>query len=147
MRSRADFEAGLFFTVFGGATALLSLRYSLGTATEMGPGYFPLILGGLLVLIGVVVAARSFRDGEAEPVAPVQYKALAAVTASVILFAVLLVHAGLLVAIPATVLVSLLAANGWWWRSSIVIAVILTVMCYLVFVVGLDLRLPVLGGA
>jgi hypothetical protein len=145
MRSRADFEAGLFFIVFGGATALLSLRYSLGTATEMGPGYFPLILGGLLTLIGIAVLVRSFAGSVSVPLDSIRYKPLIAVTAAVLLFAMLVMHAGLLIAIPVTVLVSLLAAEGWWWRSAIVIALVLTLVCYLVFVVGLEIRMPVLG--
>ena len=51
-RSVKDLLAGLVFIVFGLAFAIAASRYQLGTAFRMGPGYFPVVLGGCLVLLG-----------------------------------------------------------------------------------------------
>jgi hypothetical protein len=47
---RHDLLAGGTFVVIGLAFAVPSGRYELGSALQMGPGYYPLVLGGLLVV-------------------------------------------------------------------------------------------------
>ena len=56
-----DASAGALFIVLGvgfGLNAYLSL--DLGTTMRMGPGYFPLLLSGLLVILGVAILLRAF---------------------------------------------------------------------------------------
>jgi Tripartite tricarboxylate transporter TctB family len=56
-----DFWAGLMFIAFGGFFMLWALtHYQMGTAVRMGPAYFPAVLGGLLVFLGVLVLIESF---------------------------------------------------------------------------------------
>ena len=47
--------AGAVFVALGLIFAIASLRLDLGTAFRMGPGYFPLVLAGLLTVIGIAV--------------------------------------------------------------------------------------------
>src|SRR5216684_3108885 len=51
MRIRApkDFWSGVMFCGFAAVAILAARGYSLGTAGKMGPGYFPLVLGGVLI--------------------------------------------------------------------------------------------------
>ena len=55
IKSPKDFWAGLMFMVFGlfflgwGAT-----HYQMGTAVRMGPAYFPVVLGGLQAVLGLL---------------------------------------------------------------------------------------------
>ena len=58
-----DLLAGLIFIGFGLAFGYTSLTYEVGTALRMGPGYFPLILSLVILLLGVIIAARSFFTG------------------------------------------------------------------------------------
>src|SRR5882672_5623434 len=58
IRGPRDFYAGLMFAAIGVALVWGSTRYEVGTAAAMGPGYFPLVLGGLLILVGIVVGLR-----------------------------------------------------------------------------------------
>src|SRR4029077_12218843 len=70
MRIRApkDFWAGLMFCGFAVAAILAARGYSLGTAGKMGPGYFPLLLGGVLGVLGLILIGRSLvLDGEGVP--------------------------------------------------------------------------------
>jgi len=57
------YSAG-FIIVIGAATALGSLQYQMGTLARMGPGYFPLLLGALLVAIGLLVAVTPDSEDE-----------------------------------------------------------------------------------
>ena len=53
-----DFWAGALFVAIGVGTIILGSRYTLGSAARMGPGYFPRILGILLIVLGAVLARR-----------------------------------------------------------------------------------------
>jgi hypothetical protein len=58
--SGKDFWTGLIYLFFGSSALIIARNYSLGTATKMGPSYFPSILGILLIIIGFISLIRSF---------------------------------------------------------------------------------------
>jgi hypothetical protein len=61
IKAPKDFWAGLMFISVGGFFMLWALtHYQMGTAVRMGPAYFPTVLGGLLVFLGVLVLMESF---------------------------------------------------------------------------------------
>src|SRR5690349_2461302 len=60
IKSQKTFFSGIMFTCFGAAFALGAANYNVGSAARMGPGYFPLIVGVLLTLLGLVVIATAF---------------------------------------------------------------------------------------
>ena len=64
IENKRDF-LGLMMAGFGAAALLLSSQYRMGTTARMGPGYFPAGLGGLLFLVGSVIAGRAFKWQEA----------------------------------------------------------------------------------
>jgi len=144
IRNPKDFVAGVIFTAVGLAAVLLGRQYSMGTATRMGPAYFPTALGMLLVLIGGVVLVRSFlRRG-----APIQGLALTPmllVLGATVLFGALLRGAGLLVALVALVVMSAWASRQFRWPVALALAVGLAVFSALVFVKALGLPLPLVG--
>jgi putative tricarboxylic transport membrane protein len=55
-----DFWAGLMFTATGIFFMVASRAFPMGTAVRMGPAYFPTVLGGLLVVLGVAIVVRAF---------------------------------------------------------------------------------------
>ena len=60
IKNPKDFWAGVMFIVFGLAAMIIALmNYQFGTAVRMGPGYFPTVLGGLLVVLGLITIAAS----------------------------------------------------------------------------------------
>src|SRR5512134_3035646 len=94
IRSQKDFGAGLLYAAFGVAALLMARDYGMGSASRMGPGYFPTTLGALLLLIGMASLARAFfREGK--PIGLVAWKGAALVTAGTVLFGLLLRPAGL----------------------------------------------------
>lgn len=138
-----DGQAGIFFALFGTFVAWQALQYPLGKPSQMGPGFFPLGLGSLLVLVGIVVIVNAIRAGGDRAV-PFEWRSALVITVAVLASGMLLLTAGLLVAIPVLILVSALAARNSSWLLVLVSAVALTVMAWLIFIVGLDLRIPLL---
>ena len=61
IRHPKDFFAGVLFVAVGIAAIVIAANYPLGTAARMGPGYFPRILGILLILLGCALALRALR--------------------------------------------------------------------------------------
>ena len=145
IRSQKDFGAGLLYAAFGVAALMMARDYGMGTASRMGPAYFPTALGALLLLIGMVSLARAFlRDGK--PIGVVAWKGAALVTAGTVLFGLLLRPAGLVPALVALILVGASASSRFRieWRAGALMLVLIT-FCALVFVKGLGLPVPLLG--
>lgn len=140
-----DFWAGVMYIAFGGAAMYLARDYGMGTAARMGPGYFPTVLGGLLMLFGVSALLRSFiRPGEA--IGAIAWKPLLRVTAAILLFAVLVQTGGLILALLALILVSAAASIKFRFEVRATLAMIgLIAFCALVFVKGLGVPMPLLG--
>lgn len=149
IRNARDFWAGLLFVAAGGAAVGLGRAYPVGTTAAMGPGYFPRVLGWILVGLGVLTALRSLRPAAAvEVLGPIRLRPLVMVTVSVAAFALTLPRLGLVVASLLVVLLSRTAAPGYRWREVAVFGAGLTVVCAAVFVWGLKMPMalwPSLG--
>ena len=100
-----DFLIGIIYIAFGLSAVVIAREYSMGTALRMGPAYFPTVLGGLLILVGLISVVRGFlRPGT--PVGGVALKKLALITLSVIVFGLIVKGAGLIIALPVLVIMS-----------------------------------------
>jgi uncharacterized membrane protein len=129
---------GLFFTI-------VATQYPMGTAAKMGPGYFPFWLGILMTLIGLLVLVKSMGAKAAiESIPKFNWKIIAQITGSVVLYALLLPRMGFLVAVVVLVLVSAGASKEFTWKGSLINAAFLVTFTYSVFVVGLKLQFPLL---
>lgn len=151
IRDTKDFWSGVMCMGFGLAAIVLGRRYPVGTPASMGPGMFPLILGGCLGLLGLGCSLRAMRPGKAiARIERLQPRPVLVVLGSVVAYGVALPKLGLVVASMLLVVLSRLAAPGFRWLEVTVFGVILTLGCVLVFIVGLKLPVPVwplfLGG-
>ena len=61
--SQKDFVSGLMFMAVGGGFAWGAVDYEIGEAARMGPGYFPFMLGMILLGLGALVAFNGFKSG------------------------------------------------------------------------------------
>jgi putative tricarboxylic transport membrane protein len=144
IRNPKDFWAGVIYVVVGMAAIIIGWDYGMGTASKMGPAYFPSVLGGLLTLVGLISIARSFvRPGE--PIGDFAYKGAVLVLGSTVLFGVLLRGAGVVIALFVLVMVSAYASIKFRWGVSIALAIGLIVFSVLIFIKGLGVPLPLLG--
>lgn len=140
MLNNKNLLAGAFYSCFGGAFALLSLNYPVGTAGRMGPGYFPLVVGLLLVAIGVILIVGSLVSGEEDRLPPFRVSAFVYVIAAVIAFGLTLEAGGLFIATVLLVTISSFADQERSWRGVGLVSVGLTAVGWLVF--GRLLALP-----
>ena len=147
-----DVVAGGIFVALGLAFAIGARGYELGTAFRMGPGYVPLVLGGLLALLGMAVIGTGVVRWRASDTTPteshhgaVPWRAIALLTAAVIVFGVGVDPLGLVPALLVTTFLAGLADRDNSVLASAVIAAGLTVACVVIFVLLLQLRLPLIG--
>jgi hypothetical protein len=144
IRSQQDFASGILFIVAGAAFAFLARSYRMGTASSMGPGYFPFWLGILLALLGGVVVMQSLsRKGVADRIPRWDAKTLLWVLGSVVLFGLLLQPLGLVLSLVVLVLVSSMASHEFSWKGAIGTAIVMVLMSLAAFVYGLKLQFPV----
>lgn len=137
VRTSKDFYAGLLFIAFGSLAIVVARHYPMGSSLRMGPGYFPMVLGGLLVLLGVVTGLRALWIREAVP--PVALRPLVLVLGAVLAFALVVQGLGLVLATVALVVVSCLGGSGFRTREVIAICFVLTALVVGLFVYGLGL--------
>jgi len=153
IRSQRDFVSGLLFVIIGAAFALGATNYPIGRGGNMGPGYFPLGLGVLLALLGVIMTVKSLFRGEdgGERIGRWAWRPLGYVVGSNVAFGILigglpsigLPAFGMIPAIYALVLIVCHAEPSFKLRGGIVLATILAVGSYLAFIVLLKLPIQV----
>ena len=145
IRNPKDFWTGIIYLVFGGFAFWIARDYGMGTASRMGPGYFPTVLSSLLMLFGVIAIVRSFIV-PGEPIGTFAWKAAVLVLLATLLFGFLIIRGGLIAALLALVLVSASASDKFKfdWKATLGL-VLLVAFCSLVFVKGLGVPMPLLG--
>jgi putative tricarboxylic transport membrane protein len=141
IRHPRDFWAGVLFIAMGGSACAIALSYAMGTASRMGPGYFPRVLGVLLAALGAALVLRSFRLSGA-PLSFPTLKPLFIVLTSVLLFGLIVAHLGLALATVVMVLYSSVASHEYRWKESVLASVALAVFVVIAFRYGLELQLP-----
>ena len=142
IHSSKDFYAGLIFTFFGIFAIIEARRYTMGTAASMGPGYFPLILGGVLILFGLIISVRSLWSSE-EALKPLALRPLLLVTIAVLAFALLVEPLGMVLAILPLIIISSLGGWEFRLREVAVLYLGLVVLAVGLFVYGLGLSFRV----
>jgi hypothetical protein len=141
-----DILAGAIFVALGLVFLVGALGLERGTAFRMGPGYFPLVLSGLMILIGAVIAIQSMREAEiAVHMHAVPWRGMALILASPVLFGLTVRGLGLLPAIAIVASISSFASRRMGIVLAAGITVVLTVFCVLVFNVGLGLPIRLIG--
>lgn len=142
---RKDILAGIIFIGFAVLFASVSLAtLKLGTATRMGPGYFPLVLAGMLGLIGTIILITGIvKNGSV--VGAVPWRGLIAIMATPIVFGLTIRGLGLVAGIALTVVVASLASEKLSPLKTLAIAVCITAFCVAVFHYGLGVSIPLFG--
>ncbi|ABD70922.1 protein of unknown function DUF1468 [Rhodoferax ferrireducens T118] len=153
VKSQQDFFSGLLFTVVGIAFAWGATDYRIGDSARMGPGYFPLLLGVLLALLGTVMTFKAMviETPEGEKVGRFAWRPLVFIIAANLVFGVALgglpslkVPAlGLIVGIYALTFMASLAGDRFKAKEAAVLATVLAVLSYLAFVLVLKLQFVV----
>jgi hypothetical protein len=141
-----DVLLGLIYIGVGVVYAAYTLiELDLGTAVNMGPGYFPMVLSGLIIAIGLAVLIQGLPTWREKPFGPVNWRSVITILVSTIVFAMLARPAGMVIATLATAGLASSASRHATIVSSVVTSVLLAFFCTLIFVYGLGLPLGLLG--
>ncbi|MBS4083495.1 MAG: tripartite tricarboxylate transporter TctB family protein [Rhizobiales bacterium] len=144
IRNPKDFFTGILLLVTAALFAYGLTELQIGTAYRMGPGYFPMVLTGLLIVFSVVLIINGFiTDGEA--IGEIPWRALIIITASIVLYGATLKGLGLVLALALTVLLSTFAAEKWDAKAAIGVTIVLVAASVAIFVQGLGLPLSLFG--
>jgi len=146
IRHPKDFYAGLVFIAFGIAALVIGSNYNLGTAARMGPGYFPRILGILLILLGAALSLRALRV-QGSPIAAWKWRPTLVVLGSVVIFGLIVTTVGLVLSTILLIVMASAASHEFRPREAAISAVILAAVCVGIFVIGLKLQIGIWPGA
>ena len=142
IRHPKDFVAGLLFVAVGIAAIVIGSNYPLGTAARMGPGYFPRILGILLIVLGAALALRALRlNGPKLP--GWHWRPTLIVLGSVVLFGAIVRTVGVALSTVLLIVTASAASHEFRPRESLIAGVLLAALAVGVFVIGLQLQLPI----
>ena len=126
IRNAKDLFAGMLLSPLAWPLSLSAATTPFGSASRMGPGYFPVLVGAVLIFIGLVVAARAPAT-QAERIGRIAIKPVFLVIGAIALFAACIETLGLALAILLVVIVGYLANPQPKWVELLILAVVLTV--------------------
>ena len=146
IRSPQDFWAGVAFTAAGGAFLVGARRFAMGTPADIGPGFFPAIVAGLLVLVGAWLAVKALAiDGPAFE--PLRLRPAALVIAGLAAFGLIIERGGLILAVGALVLIASAAGGKVKPLHTAILAAALIAIAIGVFRLGLGMQIRLWPGA
>ena len=165
-KPRREVAAGVTMIGIGLLVVIESTTYTIGDAARMGPGYFPLLLGVLLALLGLIIAfstdpeevekfeAAAAADDATEATTTAalppgkqqarraRLRGMACIIGGIIAFMILGRYGGLVPATFALVFISAMGDLNNRVVSSLILAAAVTVVGTLIFHWGLQLQFP-----
>jgi hypothetical protein len=141
------------FAIVGVGFAWGATNYNVGTGARMGPGYFPLMLGTILAILGCIgiFTSLAVETADGEPVGKIAWQPLVFIIGANLVFGLLLAGVaswglpamGLIIAIFALVIIASMAGTQFSLKLALILATVLAVGSYLTFIVGLNLQFQV----
>lgn len=136
-----DFWAGATFFITGVFAIVIAWGYPIGTTLRMGPGYFPVVLSGIMIVFGLVIMIKGLYRSE-KIQGGWSVRALTLLPLSLILFGVLMRHAGFLPAMVMLIFGSAAAGREFKLWEVLLLTGLLTLLSWFVFVWGMGLPYP-----
>lgn len=145
-RSIKDILSGLVFVGFALAFGIAASRYDIGTALRMGPGYFPIVLAGILGVLGIAILVQGIAAAvEEDDIGPIPWRGIILLFSAIIFFGATIRGLGLAPCLFVTVFLSAMASRRNTLLSAAVLAVALTLFCTLIFIYALGVAIPLFG--
>jgi putative tricarboxylic transport membrane protein len=147
---KGDLILSIVWLVLGIAIVIASCHLGLGSFARPGDGLMSFGVGILLSLCAIPVLIRSFVNGknvrhkeEEEGIwSGVDFKKIAFVLASLVLYSLLLERLGFLVTTFLMLLVLFKAVGSQRWTWAVIAAFLTVSLTYVLFVVLLDVYMP-----
>ena len=136
--NKTDALAGILCMALGAVFGIQALGMELGTSLRMGPGYFPLVLAALLILLGGLILVSSFKT-IAEEMSAHAWRGMLFILPAPIFFGLTVRGLGFVPSIFFTTLIASLASLKMKPLQAVLLSVGVTVFCTLVFSYALGL--------
>jgi hypothetical protein len=136
-----ELAGGSIAIAIGGFAVWEASGYTIGELSRMGPGYFPVALGVVMIGLGAALIFEG-RRADAEPAENPAWRTLIAVLTGIGAFALLLERTGLVPASVALVLLAALAEPQYRPGQTVLLALAISAISVLVFTVLIGLPLP-----
>ncbi len=140
-----DFLSGVMFIAFGLIALYFGRNLAVGTTVRMGPGYVPHMLSYIMLVLGLIIAVLALIYGGEITEAP-KWKPITMVTIGIVAFALLLETTGMFPALVALVFIASLGGDEFKLWEVAINTIVLTILCILVFKVGLSMNISVING-
>ena len=144
LKNPKDFWSGIMFAVFGLAFAIIVkyYEYPMGSASRMGAGYFPFVLGCVMAVLGFIIIAQSLVT-TGTPISKFAWRPLIWVLSAFVIFGLTAKWLGLVIAIVLLVMISAYGGHEFKLKESLISSAILAAGSIAVFVYGLKLPFPI----
>jgi hypothetical protein len=138
--------SGLLFIVFGLTALYFGRHLAMGTAVRMGPGFVPHMLAFIMIGLGLIISVVALVTNNTEVTEMPRWKPITLVTIGIFVFAALFERTGMFPALVALILIA--SAGGEEFKLTEVLGniVVLTILCILVFKVGLSMNISIING-
>jgi uncharacterized membrane protein len=141
LRNNKDFWAGITFFITGAIGLVIAWGYPFGTTLRMGPGYFPVVLSIIMMVFGLITMLKGLRRTE-KIKGTWSIRAMILLPLSLVLFGVLMRHAGFLPALVVLIFGSAAAGREFKFFEVLMLTGLLTLLSYGVFIWGMGLPYP-----
>ena len=145
VKSPQDLGAGLVFLTIGIAGLYFGNDLAFGSSARMGPGYFPILLSGLIIVVGLVVGFQGLTV-EGPPIEKVQLRPIAFIIAAILIFGLLIESIGLAFTAILLTIFAAYARPEVKLSETILLGVSLALFTVVVFVYVLGQALPAWWG-
>lgn len=143
IKNQEDFWAGLMFIGFGVLAIVLSQDYPMGTASRMGPGYFPTYLGGIMLALGSIVALMAVKTKtEGEKITPFAWKPMIMLSLGFLVFGWGVDHIGFIPALFALCVITAAAGQTFNIVEVLIMTAVLIAGAVGIFIYGIELPFP-----
>jgi hypothetical protein len=137
-----DVAAGAIYFVVGIVFVIMARQYEIGTATNMGPGYFPSLLGFVLIGLGLAAMIKGMRAKVHDPISSHRLEPLLLILASIVSFGFLVERAGLVIATLVCLFFACFRRALAHPIEFLVMFAVLAVFDYVVFVYTFQVQIP-----
>ncbi|WP_061934660.1 tripartite tricarboxylate transporter TctB family protein [Aureimonas sp. AU22] len=141
-----DVATGIVLIGVSALGLYMNTAYQVGSSSQMGPGYMPLVVFTIVLALGVAILLTGLRNGP-DPLEAWAIRELGLILGAMTVFGLLLERTGLAVSIILLVVISGLADRSQTVKGIAGLAVFLVALCWVVFILGLGLNVPFLPPA
>jgi len=145
IKSPQDFGAGILFILFGAIGLYIGSDLTFGSARNMGPGYFPMIICGLIVLIGLIVTAKSL-SLEGPAIERIQFRPIIFILLAIAAFGIFIAQIGAVISSILLIVFAAYARREVNLVETLIFAVCTAAFVVIIFVYALGQPMPVWWG-